>query len=69
MREAETADLAIIHWDYGAGIIEMLDMANRRVARRKVHCVGAPTVTAIIYQKHYRFTCNMGTVERGQVRH
>jgi len=66
---AKGTDLAIIHWNDVTGVIEMLDIENRRVIERKVHYVGNPAVPAVVYQGFFHFTCNMGTVKCGEIRY
>jgi len=66
---AKNTDLAIIHWNDVTGIIEMFDIENRRVIKRKVQYVGAPIVTAVIYQGYYHLTCNMGSIKYGEIRY
>lgn len=67
--KVHSGDLAIIHRDSMAGVIEMLDIKNRRVIKRRVYYVGAPKVAVVIYQGQYQWVCNMGKVERGEIRY
>jgi len=69
MSVVRNIDLAIISWDDDSGIIEMFDMVNRRVIKRKVHYIGIPAVSAVMYQGYYQFTCNMGSVKSGEYRY
>jgi len=68
-KRVASSDLAIIHRNDEAGVIEMFDIENRRVIKRKVHYVGSPAIAVVIYQGIYQFICNMGAVKRGEIRY